>query len=186
MKAAITPTLTFLFAGVLQPKMNIFTHFSVKPLLRFFFLSPLLLTGCQLSFSVPSLEELVPFDGDDQASFVMNAMATGQQAYYEANGYFANSVENLSANLNLETTEYRYALTTEGDYAQTVVMTAAAKVEGLPSYAGVVTVGQTEGGVIAMANICQTDEPSTEPPPLSPTPIPGEGLKCPPGSSPVQ
>ncbi|KKD35582.1 MAG: type IV pilin-like G/H family protein [Limnoraphis robusta] len=153
---------------------------------RFLIFSPLLLTGCQLTFSIPELEEISPFESSNQASFVMNTMTAGQQAYYNANGHFASSIENLSVDVNLETGEYRYNVTTVGDLAQTVVITAAAKAEGLPSYTGVVTVGQTEGGVMAFANVCQTDEPSTQPPPLSSTPIPGEGLKCPPGSSPAR
>ncbi|WP_413163620.1 type IV pilin-like G/H family protein [Capilliphycus salinus ALCB114379] len=148
--------------------------------------SPLFLTGCQLNISIPELEEMSPFESSNQASFVMQTLTTGQQAYYQANGRFASSLETLSLDFNIETAEYHYKLITVGDSAQTVVMTASAKTEELPSYAGVVTVGQTEGGVMAFANICQTDEPSTEPPPLATTPIPGEGLKCPPGSSPVR
>lgn len=142
--------------------------------------APVFLTSCSLNLSLPQLNE------SDKAEFVMQAMTTGQQAYYEANGQFANSIQGLSLNANLDTGEYRYSINTEGQYAQTVVMTAAAKQEGLPSYAGVVTVNKTEGGVMALANICKTDQPSTEPPALSSTPIPGEGLKCPAGSSPVQ
>lgn len=148
--------------------------------------SPLLLTGCQLSISIPELEDVSPLESSNQASFVMQTMTAGQRAYYQANGHFTSSLDTLAVDLNVETGEYRYKLITVGDAAQTVVMTAAAKAEGLPSYAGVVTVGQTEGGVMAFANICQTDEPSPEPPPLSTTPVPGEGLKCPPGSSPVR
>ncbi|MBD2482886.1 type IV pilin-like G/H family protein [Planktothrix sp. FACHB-1365] len=142
--------------------------------------APVFLTSCSLNLSLPQLNE------SDKAEFVMQAMTTGQQAYYEANGQFANSIQGLSLNANLDTGEYRYSINTEGQYAQTVVMTAAAKQEGLPSYAGVVTVNKTEGGVMALANICKTDQPSTEPPALSSTPTPGEGLKCPAGSSPVQ
>ncbi|MEL7034988.1 MAG: type IV pilin-like G/H family protein [Cyanobacteria bacterium J06592_8] len=158
---------------------------STSTVWRLLVLFPLLLTGCQLSISLPELEDISPFESSNQASFVMQTMATGQQSYYQANGRFANSLDTLAVDLNVETGEYRYKLVTVGESAQTVVMTAAAKTEGLPSYAGVVTVGQTEGGVVAFANICRTDEPSTEPPPLSTTPIPGEGLKCPPGSSAV-
>ncbi|MGL5081089.1 MAG: type IV pilin-like G/H family protein [Microcoleaceae cyanobacterium] len=149
-------------------------------------LAPAVLTGCEVSFSVPKPEDIPGFQGENQASFVMNAMAAGQEAYYEANGHFSSSVESLAINFNLETEDYAYSIVTEGDYAQTVVMKAAAKLDGLPSYAGVVTVGQSEGGVMAMANICKTDKPSTQAPDLSPTPVPGEGLKCPRGSSPVQ
>lgn len=142
--------------------------------------APVLLTSCSLNLSLPEVNE------SDKAEFVMQTMTTGQQAYYQANGQFANSIQGLSLNANLDTGEYRYSVNTEGQYAETVLMTAAAKQDGLPSYAGVVTVSQTEGGVMALANICKTDQPSTEPPALSSTPVPGEGLKCPAGSSPVR
>ena len=139
-----------------------------------------LLSSCSLNLSLHEVNE------SDKAQFVMQTMTTGQQAYYQANGKFANSIQGLSLNANLDTGEYRYSVNTEGQYAETVLMTAAAKQDGLPSYAGVVTVSHTAGGVMALANICKTDQPSTEPPALSSTPTPGEGLKCPAGSSPVR
>lgn len=142
--------------------------------------APFLLTSCSLNLSLPEVNE------SNKAEFVMQAMTTGQQAYYQANGQFANSIQGLSLNASLDTGEYRYSVNTEGQYAQTVLMTAAAKQDGLPSYAGVVTVSESSGGVMAIANICKTDQPSTEPPVLSTTPLPGEGLKCPEGSSPVR
>jgi hypothetical protein len=142
--------------------------------------APVLLTSCSLNLSLPK------FDESNKAEFVMQTMTTGQQAYYQANGKFANSIQGLSLNANLDTGEYRYSVNTEGQYAETVLMTAAAKQDGRPSYAGVVTVSHTAGGVMALANICKTDQPSTEPPALSSTPVPGEGLKCPAGSSPVR
>ncbi|VXD12897.1 type IV pilin-like G/H family protein [Planktothrix paucivesiculata] len=142
--------------------------------------APVLLTSCSLNLSLPEVNE------SDKAQFVMQTMTTGQQAYYQANGQFANSIQGLSLNANLDTGEYRYSVNTEGQYAETVLMTAAARQDGLPSYAGVVTVSHTAGGVMAIANICKTDQPSTEPPALSSTPVPGEGLKCPAGSSPVR
>lgn len=142
--------------------------------------APVLLTSCSLNLSLPEVNE------SDKAQFVMQTMTTGQQAYYQANGQFANSIQGLSLNANLDTGEYRYSVNTEGQYAETVLMTAAARQDGLPSYAGVVTVSHTAGGVMAIANICKTDQPSTEPPALSSTPVPGEGLKCPAGSSSVK
>ncbi|MGL5133907.1 MAG: type IV pilin-like G/H family protein [Planktothrix sp.] len=145
-----------------------------------FLVAPVLLTSCSLNLSLPEVNE------SDKAQFVMQTMTTGQQAYYQANGQFANSIQGLSLNANLDTGEYRYSVNTEGQYAETVLMTAAARQDGLPSYAGVVTVSHTAGGVMAIANICKTDQPSTEPPALSSTPVPGEGLKCPAGSSPVR
>ncbi|MEB3882847.1 type IV pilin-like G/H family protein [Lyngbya sp. CCY1209] len=150
-------------------------------------LVPLLLTGCQLNFSSFGEDlELPPLKQSDRAPLMMRAIAVGQQAYYDHQGQFAGSVESLSAHLNLETESYLYAIETEGESAQTVVLTATAKTDDLPSYAGVMTAGATEGGVMMVANLCQTDEPSKTPPILSSIPVPGEGLKCPPGSSPVR
>lgn len=148
-------------------------------------LIPILLAGCQFNLS-PLAEELPPLKESDRAPLMMRAIAAGQQAYYDHRGEFANSVESLSANLNLETESYRYAIETEGESAQTVRFTAAAKTGDLPSYGGVMTAGATEGGVMMVVNLCETDEPSKTPPLLSSIPVPGEGLKCPPGSSPVR
>jgi hypothetical protein len=143
------------------------------------------LTGCELNFSLNLIEDLPLLNETDQTEMVMQGMMVGQQAYYQANGYFAASPESLAVDIQLETQDYRYSLVTEGELAQTVVMTAAAKTAELPSYTGVVTMNITEGGAVALANLCKTDYPSTEPPRLS-TPVQiGEGLKCPPGSSQV-
>lgn len=149
-------------------------------------LLPLLLTGCELQFSLKSIEDLPLLNETDQTEIVMQGMIVGQQAYYKANGNFAATPESLAIDIKLETQEYHYSLTTEGELAQTVVMTATAKTEELPSYTGVVTVDITEGGAIALANLCKTDLPSSQPPRLSTQPLPGEGLKCPPGSSQVR
>ncbi len=158
----------------------------LKKVLPGFLLFPLLLTGCELKFSLEALEDLPLLDETKPTEIVMQGMVAGQQAYYQANGHFAATPERLSIDFKLETQEYRYALITEGELAQTVIMTASAKAAELPSYAGVVTVDLTDGGAMAFANVCKTDQPSFEPPQLSTTPIPGEGLKCPPGSSPVR
>ena len=162
-----------------------------KSLYQILIFSPLVLSGCQINISLPEislpeLEDISQFVSSNQASFVMQSLTAGQEAYYQANGYFADSLETLSVDLNVETGNYRYTVVTVGDSAQTVVMTAAAKTEDLPSYAGVVTVADGEGGVMAFANVCRTDEPSTEPPSLSITPVPGRRLRCPRGSSRVR
>ena len=149
-------------------------------------LFPIVLSGCELKFSLESLGDAVGLDEGEQTEMLMQGMMAGQQAYYHANGHFAATPERLSIDVKLETQEYRYALITEGELAQTVRITAAAKTSELPSYAGVLTMDVTEGGAMALANLCKTDQPSFEPPLLSSTPIPGEGLKCPLGSSPVR
>jgi hypothetical protein len=166
--------------------MNTAVNFSLKKLGLGLLLLTLGLTGCELKFSLNSIEDLPLLNQTDQTEMVMQGMMVGQQAYYQANGYFAASPESLAVDVKLETQEYRYSLITEGELAQTVVMKAAAKTAELPSYTGVVTMKITEGGAVALANICKTDYPSTEPPRLSTQVTIEEGLKCPPGSSQVQ
>ncbi|MGB3402723.1 MAG: type IV pilin-like G/H family protein [Microcoleaceae cyanobacterium] len=144
------------------------------------------LTGCELQFSLNPLEEIPLLNQTDQTEMVMQGMIIGQQAYYQANGSFATSTESLAIDFKLETPEYRYSLITEGEFAQTVVMKAAAKTAELPSYTGVVTVNLSEGGASALANLCKTDFPSTQPPQLSTNPTFEDGLNCPPGSSRVR
>ncbi|BDT14278.1 hypothetical protein N39L_40010 [Limnospira platensis NIES-39] len=149
------------------------------------FLAPIVLTGCQVNFS-SVLEDIPGLRSSDRAPLMMKAIALGQQTYYQNQGYFANSLQGLSGHLNLETDSYQYAIKTEGETAQTVFITATAKTDDLRSYSGVMTVGKNEGGVVLMANLCPTDTPSKIPPLLSSTPVPGQGLKCPPGSTPVR
>lgn len=166
--------------------MNHAVILSIKKLGWGLLLFPLGLSGCELQFSLKPLEEIPLLTQTDQTEMVMQGMIIGQQAYYQANGSFATSAESLAIDFKLETPEYRYSLISEGEFAQTVIMQAAAKTAELPSYAGVITVNLTEGGASALANLCKTDYPSTQPPQLSTNPTFEQGLKCPPGSSPVR
>lgn len=144
------------------------------------FLSPLVLASCQLAIEAPKL------DGEERAKLYIQAVARGQEAYYKANGNFASSFEKLAMNFNLETKDYRYSLVSEGEKAQRVVMTAAAKVDGLPSYAGIMLVNPSSESLEATINACQTTEPSRTPPVFPSQLAPGRELDCPPGSEPMQ
>jgi hypothetical protein len=126
--------------------MNHAVILSLKKLGFGLLLFPLALAGCELQFSLTPLEEIPLPNQTNPTEIVMQGMIIGQQAYYQANGHFATSAESLAIDFKLETPEYRYSLITEGEFAQTVVMQAAAKTAELPSYAGVVTVNLTEAG----------------------------------------
>jgi len=142
-------------------------------------LSPLLLASCQLLVHAPHR-------GENQAEWYIEAIAKGQESYYKMNGNFASSLDKLSLNFNLETEDYRYSLVSEGEKAQRVVVTAAAKLDGLPSYAGIMVVNPSDESVEATLNACKTIEPSRIPPVFPPTFLPGQELNCPPGSETVQ
>ncbi|MCW6036568.1 type IV pilin-like G/H family protein [Spirulina subsalsa FACHB-351] len=134
------------------------------------------LASCQLNVQIP------PLDSGDRAQFFLKTVAKGQEGYYKANGEFATSLEKLSLNLKLDTPDYRYDLVSYGEPAESLIMTATAKEEGLESYAGVIYIQQNESEVNAVVNLCKTSTPSKTPPQLSPQPQPGQELKCPDGS----
>ncbi|MEC4806483.1 MAG: type IV pilin-like G/H family protein [Jaaginema sp. PMC 1079.18] len=145
------------------------------------FLSSLLgLGGCQLNIQAPKI------DGETQAKFYMQAIAKGQQAYYQANGNFASSLDTLALDFNLETPDYYYSLVSEGKSSHRTIITATAKVDNLPSYAGIMVMETTNESLDAIANFCQTVEPSKIAP-VFPSQIPTDRIiDCPPGSVPVQ
>jgi hypothetical protein len=148
-------------------------------------ISSFTLTSCMFRLST-STGVIDSPQATNEAKFYIQAMTKGQQAYYLMHGELASSIEKLSIGIDLETESYRYQLI-KGGQEQNVVMTASAKTPELPSYTGVVYLNQDTSGVTAIANICQTDKPSTEPPKISITPNPDESsLDCPSGSHKVQ
>jgi Type IV pilin-like G and H, putative len=179
-----TPTIFSLFLLLMnlttQSNQQSFTSTLSRLGKTLLVLSPLFLAGCQLSIQAPNLSS------EDRAKFYLQAIARGQETYYKANGHFASSVDKLSINLNLDTPEYSYAIVSEGEKAERMTMTAAAKIDGLPSYAGLLVVKPSQSGVEAVANLCQTDGPSKTPPVFPQQLDPSQVLECPPGSIPAQ
>jgi hypothetical protein len=142
--------------------------------------SLLLASGCQLNIQTPNL------DSETQAKFYIQAIAKGQQAYYKANGSFAHSLDTLALNLDLDTPDYRYIVVADGNDQHRTVITATAKTDNLPSYAGIVVINTTNQSLDAVANFCQTAQPSKVAP-IFPDAIATDRIvDCPPGSIPVQ
>jgi type II secretory pathway pseudopilin PulG len=138
------------------------------------------LGGCQLNIQAPN------FDSETQAKFYIQAIAQGQQAYYKANGNFATSLNTLALNFDLETPDYRYNLVSEGKNNNRTVITATAKTDNLPSYAGIVVMNTTQESLDAVGNFCQTTEPSKVAPVFPDTVSTDRIVDCPPGSIPMQ
>ncbi|MFP4006517.1 MAG: type IV pilin-like G/H family protein [Spirulinaceae cyanobacterium] len=138
------------------------------------------LGGCQLNIQAPNL------DSETQAQFYIQAIAQGQQAYYKANGNFASSLDTLALNFDLETPDYRYNLVSEGKNNHRTIITATAKTENLPSYAGIVVMNTTQETLDAVANFCQTTEPSKVAPVFPDAVSTDRIVDCPPGSIPMQ
>lgn len=117
---------------------------------------------------------------------ILRAMNRAQQAFFLENDRFTDKIEELQIGINSETENYRYEILS-GNGKTSVVMTATAKRPNLRSYASIVAINKDEGGnsLPNTTNVCETDEPSTEP--LTPyvLGIIGEGeikVECPIGS----
>jgi len=120
---------------------------------------------------------------EDQAKKYMYALIQVQQAHYKEQGKFATKFEEVSIGLRTETEAYRYKIIPQGDNTQSVMMTAEAKNTALPSYTGFVFVTKVNGQTKTVAQICETNQPSTQPPAIQ---VPSVGgsleIKCPVGS----
>jgi Tfp pilus assembly protein PilE len=121
---------------------------------------------------------------EGQAEAYLIQMNQAQQKFYQANGRFAATLEELerSAAIMSQSAYYTYRLVLRGE-AQSV-LTAVPKQEGLKSYSGTVLTATAPTGTRALASIvCQTNQPSSFPPILAQAPEPP--ILCPPDATPV-
>lgn len=124
---------------------------------------------------------------EEEAKKYMYALTQVQQAHYLEQGKFATAIEQVSIGLRTETEYYRYQFLPQGDGTKSVIITAIAKDSELPSYTGAVFAIKTNEGNRPLAQICKTDQPSTQPPTILSVPTDNSSeVECPMGSSPVQ
>jgi hypothetical protein len=120
---------------------------------------------------------------EDEAKKYIYALTQVQQAHYKEVGKFAKAIEEVSIGLRTETDSYRYRIVPQGDEKQSVMITAEAKKSELPSYTGAVFVTKVNGGTTTLAQICETNQPSTSPPAMPTAPANGlSEIQCPAGS----
>ncbi|MGB7439663.1 MAG: type IV pilin-like G/H family protein [Coleofasciculaceae cyanobacterium] len=154
--------------------------------------SAVLLDKTSASTVVPEGIEVIDVaeleDETSQAKTYMSALTQVQQAYYLEQGKFAREFEQISVGLRDETELYRYQILPQGDNTESVMMTATAKDAELPSYTSAVFVTtNTEGEKTTIAQICETEEPSTTPPAMPSLPTDSSStIRCPEGSRPLQ
>jgi hypothetical protein len=121
---------------------------------------------------------------ESEGKFSVGAMNRTQQAYFLENNKFATSIEDLGVGLQPESDNYRFAIVSVGNTPGSVQITAQSKRPELRSYTGAVFVVKTqEQDPITITGICKTDEPSSTPPAMPPTPKSMTSpIQCPAGS----
>ncbi|MBD2043384.1 type IV pilin-like G/H family protein [Microcoleus sp. FACHB-672] len=144
--------------------------------------------------TVPADSEVVGFEEQkgmaqqSEARLFMSALNRAQQAYFLENNKFAAAIEELGLGIKPETEFYRYQIVPQGDATKSVLMTAQAKSEELKSYSGAVFMmtvnpGEAVAEDLTIPVLCETEQPSTSPPPMptAPSTATGQG-QCPAGS----
>jgi len=122
----------------------------------------------------PAQPESTP---ETQVETYLAQMNKAQQAFFQTNGRFATTLEELerSASVMSHSTHYTYRLVLR-DQSQSV-LTATPKQEGLSSYSGtVLPVDASQPNTMATI-ICKTNQPSTYPPILAQAT--GQPILCP-------
>lgn len=142
------------------------------------------------STTSPSAQSIVPPNSqqpattpETQVEAYLAQMNKAQQAFYQANGRFAATLEELerSAAILSHSTHYTYRLVLREDIQS--VLTATPKQEGLSSYSGtVLPVDATQPTTMATI-ICKTNQPSSYPPILAQAT--GQPILCPADASPI-
>lgn len=137
----------------------------------------------QGSSVVSDLEEKTKKARETEGKLNIAAMNRAQQANYLEFDKFATKIEDLGIDIKPETENYNYQIATQGNQRQSVMMTAKALRPELRSYTGAVFVVKTQDGNLAVATICETDEPSSTPPVMPTAPRQAEAaIQCPTGS----
>jgi uncharacterized protein YjbI with pentapeptide repeats len=120
--------------------------------------------------------------GQAEARQYIGSLNRAQQAYYLETGTFTEDHEVLGLGIAVETDIYRYGIQMGAD-RQAVTHTATAKLENFPSFAGIVSLLETDEGWITFPMMCKTEEPSFIPPQLLETSLEQrERAECPPGA----
>jgi len=130
--------------------------------------------------------ELVTQQGKAGQSVVrqyITIINTAQQAFYEKEGKFAATIDELGIATTLETESYHYQIVPQGDRTQSATIIAQPKKTDLPSYIGAVLVTQSNGKTTTVSGICETEQPSTSPPATPTLPSSSSSqIQCPKGS----
>ncbi|MDY6783950.1 MAG: pentapeptide repeat-containing protein [Cyanobacteriota bacterium] len=99
-----------------------------------------------------------------QAQSNLRSMAQSQKVYYVEHKQFATALDDLDLEFQSDTEFYRYEILPSADPSRRLAMVAKAKVEGLKSYIGAVFWHQGTDRNFPIQQLCETEDPSTEPP----------------------
>ncbi|MEG3976293.1 type IV pilin-like G/H family protein [Microcoleus sp. herbarium8] len=124
------------------------------------------------------------YEGEEFIRYAIMA----QQTFYAENTKFARTLEEMGIGMRLDTENYRYQILPESGATEGVIMTVQAKKPQFRSYTGAVFLVKDKDyndDQTSIGFICETDKPSTIPPPRPIVPINNDkaNFRCPVNSS---
>ncbi|MEG4573558.1 type IV pilin-like G/H family protein [Microcoleus sp. N3A4] len=125
------------------------------------------------------------YEGEEFIRYAIRA----QQSFYAEHTKFATTLEELGIGMRLDTENYRYQILPESGSTEGVIMTVQAKKPQFRSYTGAVFLVKVkdddDNAQTSVGFICETDKPSTIPPPRPIVPINNDkaNFRCPINSS---
>ncbi|MEG3843343.1 type IV pilin-like G/H family protein [Microcoleus sp. herbarium14] len=125
------------------------------------------------------------YEGEQFIRYAISA----QQSFYAENIKFATTLEEMGIGRRLDTENYRYQIFPESGATEGVIMTLQSKKRQFRSYTGAVFLvkvkDDADNAVTSVGFICQTNQPSTIPPPRPIVPINNDkaSFRCPINSS---
>ncbi|MBF2028236.1 MAG: type IV pilin-like G/H family protein [Oscillatoriales cyanobacterium C42_A2020_001] len=139
------------------------------------------IAGCTNSSDVSNLS---PVTKEVEAKESVGAILFDQRTYYIENQAFTTSASNLRTLANkLDTPNYIYKLKAKPNQRTGIAVTATPKRPNLRSFTGVVFAVNAGKQTLTISEICETTEPSKQPPAAPSAPRgPRDVIRCPVGS----
>jgi signal peptidase I len=129
-----------------------------------------------------------PESQEAEGKMYVGSMNRAQQGFYLEHGYFSSDLSELDLGIDSETENYSYTIIATDD-KQIIQNTGIAKTPEIKSYVGIVWVGKYDdtNEQTTRAILCESDRPTTTPPPKAMLPVDEtQEPTCPPGYSSIE
>ncbi|MGB0562763.1 MAG: type IV pilin-like G/H family protein [Spirulinaceae cyanobacterium] len=137
------------------------------------------------AIALPSFLNQAQQAQESEGQMNVGALVRGQQAYHLETGAFTSNLNELGLGIAADGINYTYAIVPQADPSSSVYITATPNAADgmLRSYGAAVFAVGDEDAAFSVTGICQSNEPSPEPPPMPTLNADGETVDCPEGSS---
>ncbi|MEM8640398.1 MAG: type IV pilin-like G/H family protein [Cyanobacteria bacterium P01_G01_bin.54] len=141
--------------------------------------------GVVVVIALPSFLNQAQNAQESEGRLNVNALVRGQQAYHLESGEFTRDLNELGLGIAAEGLNYTYEMMPQNEPMGSVYITATPRANDgtLRSYAAGVFVVEAADMSFTVAGVCESNDPSPEPPQMPTLAADGETVECPEGST---